>query len=1078
MKKKKYTNLPFMVLAFVCISSTGVLTACGDSSTSAHTHSYTDWNHNDAEHWKECPEDHAIDETTRGNHEFVVGECICGATEPVVPVKYGKITGKIQLHKQGAFETDYTGVNIDLSDDGAELDFNTSTGVFTFDRVKVGENHILTVTKSGYKDYTIPSVQVEENETATIGGEDGIILEYDVFGYLENYDSEYHDFSKANDENPSIKFKEHEGDKTLNVLTKESFANVSASLRINWNNSTHNWHTQGIVLKFENGNHAIIRYHNGDMENGNIQYANELWSAKAETSIFAKDDLDQYGEKHVHTLLSSETNEIKNGEGLDLTVVVNDGKIYTYFADNWVATYALPEEAVGKKVQVGYFAFNAANNAVFNYAISETVPSSTSKIKVTVNKPTDPEAATSNVVADKESCGIGEKVTLSVTKPIGYKLDALLVNNIDMTGDVKNNSLTLTANRSEMNIVATFVKEDPMAIDIAMKGKRFGKTEKLSENTVVTFKNTDYSFTVNAKGNIANDSVVKGRYTVVVDGYFEKDIVLDENLQEIILEYDAFEIVRWDDDGHDLSHVNEENPYVEWKGPGASLNTISKQNMLNDAIVSVLLKGSQTTNSAKQQGLLLRFEDGKAAILNINTDGTPRLQFRPDLFSESNDETIGLHTVFDQDWVEFKNVTSEEVDKYNSDAGIELKVIRNGTNLVLLLDDRYIGTANLPSQYADDKMGFGFFGFDVVAGSKWYFNVSEALSSVTITDDTADENGTLEISNSIKLGNEVSVTAKPKDGYKLSSLTLDGKEIPVSEIKNNVYTFIASKETYTVAATFELENKVESVVVSVTGNKFGVTGNALNGKTVTLSDGTHSYSAIVEDDLASFAGVEVGKGYTLSSEGYMSATEIEVTKEGIAGAITLEYDAFYAGDQQWGEFYLENQNRGSIGGGNEMESIFTNDYYGDVAFTITLSGEYTDGTKCGGNQGIAIKFEGGGYVLLRMEGKQKVQFAEPDWWQTETKADGATWNDLIFFTEGDEYLTAYDAGTLKLTLVRQGSRFLAYLNGQYIGEQTVNEKYADLRAQIGIYWAGTQNNTRKDWNVELETDISSYEIPA
>ena len=161
-----------------------------------------------------------------------------------------------------------------------------------------------------------------------------------------------------------------------------------------------------------------------------------------------------------------------------------------------------------------------------------------------------------------------------------------------------------------------------------------------------------------------------------------------------------------------------------------------------------------------------------------------------------------------------------------------------------------------------------------------------------------------------------------------------------------------------------------------------------------------------------------------------------------------------------------------------MESIFTNDYYGDVAFTITLSGEYTDGTKCGGNQGIAIKFEGGGYVLLRMEGKQKVQFAEPDWWQTETKADGATWNDLIFFTEGDEYLTAYDAGTLKLTLVRQGSRFLAYLNGQYIGEQTVNEKYADLRAQIGIYWAGTQNNTRKDWNVELETDISSYEIPA
>lgn len=157
----------------------------------------------------------------------------------------------------------------------------------------------------------------------------------------------------------------------------------------------------------------------------------------------------------------------------------------------------------------------------------------------------------------------------------------------------------------------------------------------------------------------------------------------------------------------------------------------------------------------------------------------------------------------------------------------------------------------------------------------------------------------------------------------------------------------------------------------------------------------------------------------------------------------------------------------------------SNDYYGDMAFSMTISGSYADGTKCGGNQGIAIRFEGGGYVLLRMEGRQKVQFAEPDWFQNDTgKADGATWKDLIFFSEGDEYLTAYDAGTLKLTVLRQGNRFLAYLNGKYIGDQTVNEKYASLGAQVGIYWYGTQNGARKDWNVELETDTSSYEIPA
>lgn len=1081
MKKKNKQRMPLLVLAAFCITSAGVLAGCKNDPP-PHTHNYTSWNHNETEHWKECPDDSAIDETTRENHEYVAGECECGAIEPVVPVKYGKLTGKVKLHKKGSYENDFTGVNLDLSDDGAELDFNAETGVFTFDHVKVGENHVLTVTKSGYRDYTIPAVQAEENQTATIGGEEGIVLEYDVFGYLENYDTELHDFSKVNEENPSILFKEHTGDKTMNVLTKESYTDVSATLRVNWNNSTHNWHTQGIVLKFEDGSHAIIRYHNGDQQNGNIQYANEMWNSKAEKSIFNADDLNQYGEKAVHTLFSSETNAIKNGDGLDLTVVVNGGKIYTYFAGNWISTYSIPESTVGKKVQVAYFAYNAANNSVFNYDISETVPSVTSTVNITVDKPADAEAATANVTADKESCGIGEKVILTVTKPIGYKLDTLLVNNVDLAGDVVDNTLTLTANRSEMNIEATFVKEAPMAINIAVKGKRFGSTVKLPENTEVKFKNTEYSFTVDAEGKIQNDSVVKGRYTVVVNGYFEKEITLDENLSEIVLEYDAFEIVRWDADGHDLSHVNEENPYIELKS-GLSFNAISKQNLLGDAAISVILKASQTTDGDQQQGILLRFEDGKAAILNINTNGAYRLQYRPDLFPDNNDSSIGLHTAFNEDWVEFKTVTAAEVEKYNSDQGIELKVVRKGCDLIAFIDGRYIGTATLPSQYADDKMGFGFFGLNAVVGSKWYFDVSETLPSVTVKDTTSDTNGSLEIAqNSIELGDTVTITAKPNDGFKLASLSLNGNEVSLAEVANNTYTFVASQENYTVAATFEEEDKVESVIVPVTGNKLGVDGNALEGETVTLSDGTHTYSAIVESGSATFANVEVGGSYTLSAEGYLSATGIEVTKEGIGNAITLEYNTFSSGMQPtWGDFYLENQNEGIISATNECNGVLTNDYYQNFAISVNLSGHYSDGLICGGNQGISVKFENGEYVQLRVEtmedGSRKLQFAAPEWWQYASQADGAGWADLLYFADNQEYLDAYEAGTLKLTLVRDGSRFIAYLNGNYVAEQTVDVKYQETGAQIGIYWNNTDNGVRKDWTVEIETDISSYEIP-
>lgn len=1053
--KKKNNRMPIMVLATICFASVGVLTACNNEP--AHTHSCTAWNHNDTQHWKECPEDHEIDETTRENHQYVVGECECGATEPVATVKYGKITGKVKLHKQGTFETDYKGVNIDLSDDGAELDFNTTTGVFTFDNVKVGENHILTITKSGYKDYTVSSVQVEENETATIGGEDGIVLEYDVFGYLENYDPECHDFSKVNEENPSIIFKEHVGDKTLNVLTKESFTNVSASFRVNWNNSTHNWHTQGIVLKFEDGNHAIIRYHNGDQENGNIQYANSLWdSTPKETSIFAESDLNQWGENAVHTLLPSETNAIKNGDGLDLTVVVNNGKIYTYFAENWVATYSIPEETVGKKVQVAYFAFNAANNAVFNYKISEAVPATTSTVKVNVNKPADLEAATANVVPNKESCEIGEKITLSITKPVGYKLETLLINNIDMVGDVVNNELTFTANRSEMNVEATFVKEAPIAINIMMKGKKFGKTAKLAENTVVTFKNTNYSFSVNAEGKIVNNSVVKGKYTVVVDGYLNQEIMLDENLQEIVLEYDAFKVVRWDTEEHDFSHVNEENPYVEWKpGNGASLNMISKQKMLGDAMVSVTIKGSQTTNGEKQQGILLTFEDDKAAILNINTSGTPRLQFRPDLFTESSDASIGLHTAFDEEWVEFKNVTTEEVNKYNSDTGIELKVIRNGSNLLLFLDDRYMGTANLPSQYADDKMGFGLFGFDVVAGSKWYFDVSENFDlSVAITDTTAaDANGSIEISENVKYGDTVTVTVKPEAGYMLDQLIVSGGVEPTS-IGNNTYTFVAAKSSYTVAAIFKEAPAVEAEA-NVTGIGLNAGSVDMNGKEITFKPDTGAETKLTVTN-GKVKGVLAAGNYTVSCEGFYDLTAVVEADGSFATDTKLNFEKIIFAYNLIDEPESNLGNNSNVGSsrtaaskgvikatGNGRIYEWSKEQYQDVALTLTLKGG-------NGKQGIVMRFNNEQKdVRLRFEDTDngtKAQWQGGGWWWGTHHI-----NDRWDFGNGNDYanpmsqelLNKYNSSEgLKLTLARKGGMAYALIEDKIYAAQSISN-YAD-----------------------------------
>ncbi len=1085
---KKITRLiPILVLAIVCIFATGVLTAC--EFEPAHTHSYTEWNHNDTEHWKECPEDHAIDESTRAAHEYVVGECECGATEPVAPTKYGKATGTIKLHKQGTYVTDYTGINIDLSDDGAELDFDTATGTFTFDNVKADETHTLTVTKSGYKDYVISAVQVEENQTATLGGEAGIVLEYDVFGYLENYDPEYHDLSKVNEENPYILFKAHEGDKTLNVLTKDSYESVSASMRINWNNSTHNWHTQGIVLKFEDGNHAIVRYHNGDMENGNIQYANDLWSQKPETSIFAASDLNQWGENAVHTLLSSETEAIKNGEGLDLTVVVSGNKLYTYFAGNWVATYTIPEETAGKKVQVAYFAFNAANDAIFNYEISETVPSATSSVNLTVNKPEDEAAATANVTADKESYEMGDEITLTVTKALGYKLDTLTVNGVDMTNSVVNDTLTLTANRTEMNIEATFVKEEPIAIAITLKGKKLGTIANLVEGTQVTFKNTEYAFTVNAEGKITNESVVKGKYTVASEGYFEKEIVLDENLQEIVLEYDSFkEILGWG--SFDLSKQNEETPEF---GITNDCSVIFTKDTYGDVKSSIYLKGNNM--NAGNGGLLFRFvgegfaQNGET--VTVTMQGTKKVQF-------SQDNLWGQTTVADgciwNNLYYFENCYDDNADRIAganaatyleeyAQGNLKLSVIRKGATFYVFLDDAFIGQLTVNEKYASAKCEVGFLTAQLGNASdwkSWKVEISEnaVLPTATITDQTAaDAKGSITgvPEGKVEVGKTVTLTIAPEEGYKLLTLKVNDADV-TAQVTGTTYSFVVVGDA-TVSAEFT-EIVPGSINAQISGNKFGVAGNLLTASdTATLSaSGLDDVTAqlIASGDNVMLAVESIAAGtWTLNVAGYRPMEIVIAENTEYTTAIALKPVEEFTLIQNWGTVSSDVAADGSaqLTITNEMETAVSGTTFGDIAVSVNLSG--TNMTKDGnfGTQGIVFRFSDNKLAILRMEHKDKIQFACSTEWFQGASADGSGWQDLIFFTEGDKYLTAFDKGELKLTAVRKGATIYAILTvgeeSQIIGCRAFDEKYLNDKAKVGMYCEGTVNGAAKTWKLSV-----------
>ena len=76
-------------LSLAMAATLGVgISACGEKTpdTPEHTHTYDAWDYNETQHWKYCDEHGTdksnIDETTKANHDFTNGDCVCGAKKP------------------------------------------------------------------------------------------------------------------------------------------------------------------------------------------------------------------------------------------------------------------------------------------------------------------------------------------------------------------------------------------------------------------------------------------------------------------------------------------------------------------------------------------------------------------------------------------------------------------------------------------------------------------------------------------------------------------------------------------------------------------------------------------------------------------------------------------------------------------------------------------------------------------------------------------------------------------------------------------------------------------------------------
>ncbi len=706
---------------------------------------------------------------------------------------------------------------------------------------------------------------------------------------------------------------------------------------------------------------------------------------------------------------------------------------------------------------------------------------------------------------DKNSYTAGDDIVCTIAANDGYFLQSVTVNGLDFTHLVGSDSRLVLNDYTavELNVNAVFMQAQNLA-DVTLTVDDAWNAEGL--NVTLTREGFDNITGTVTNGQILLKNVMQGTWTVNAE-LFGAPV----STTLIIIKDTAFDLGNLFVNAPEAKgNVNLAESKLTYHGDRREDLGI-KTSVTGDAWIlgkvslskddfNKIMNGGQVPF-----GMYVKFSDGTYKYISLN------------LANKQGDMHLCLT---DGDWWEdghqWGSGCSTHLGTINSDNTYELnkygEALR-GDGLYYILNYNsstgylsvYYATGTgdviLAKEMAHAPLTNGtIVNFGVNRGIGWgetdvTFNVSEfrygktlaeafgiAGQKITVTGAGQKEHGMVAVTENAERGDDVTITLTPADrNYKIATLTVNGSPIDVTKLTDGTYTLknYLSAEL-TVDATFVEIEKVD-VEISLTGKKLGLEGNAANGLEATLSDGTFTYKGTVADGKVTFDQVVTGDNYRLSIEGFIEKTGLTVTESGIEGAITLEYDTFYTA-MNWGSFDFGKQNNEvpEISFTNDCCIILTKDTYDDVMTTVYLSGKGF--TK--GSQGIAFRFVGDGVsdgVVVRMQDKEKVQFYADDLWSGDShinKAEGSDWQDLIFFQDGDNYLEAYDAGTLKLSVVRKGATFYVFLNDTYIGQRTFNAKYENMKVEAGYFSHSVDGNVSKTWKVgiaEKEADFPPLE---
>ncbi len=856
MKKSIKWAIPFAVLALTC----GIAAGCGGGK---HEHSYTEWGYNTTQHWKQCPEDDEIDESTKKDHNFVDGSCECGATQQTPPAVDVTITngttdtnGTVTLSKTTAKTGDSVKVTV-APNEGYQIKDVTVNGEGVLFAM-TGNTYTFTVTEN-----TTVIAQFEKIATSSINapisgkklGVEGNTLKVGdtVTLTADGKDEITAELEAGTDGDVVLKVAELAGatwtvkadgyaNQTINVPRDVEYNtaitlqyNLMENLNTSWGNtdtedlSNQNGgevghvsgYTQWVSTKDSYDSVAITAtaVKGGFRQGVFIRFAGDSYD-KDKYVLVSKENQDKIGwcamdggTDYQGSPISGWEDNIKplTKDEYELTLVRDGADIY-FFVDGEYINKKTFAEYANQKCYVGLFCTDATK---MEKGRTFRIENAADYINVDITDETAADAH-GTVTIDKSNAKLNETVTVTLSADTNYKIKDLKINGVSVISQMTGNTYSFTAAK-DTTVVAEFEEITVGSVNVQITGKKYGvEGNALKAGDTVTLSAAgldDVTAQLTASGDnliLSVSEITAAIWKVKVDGYQTATITVEKNAEcttPVTLEYDLMEnlCTSWGwSDTTDLSDQNNgtlthKNGYNQWVSSKNSYGTV--------AITATVLKGGQ------RQGVFIRFkgnsyDDDRYAMIQKEWEQKITWNGAGDIKGKN---LCG-------DWTDYINPLTDEVNSKIEAGNFEITIVRVENKIYVFVDGIYHDLKILPTEYKDMECYVGVYctnaeGDNGIVDRERKFKIEENVSSyltdtvlhtVAVTNGTTDENGTVEFDKTAyKFSDDVTITVTPSEGYTCTSVTVNGKEIikkPFKTATNLI--FVAVDDTSTVVATF------------------------------------------------------------------------------------------------------------------------------------------------------------------------------------------------------------------------------------------------------------------------------------